>query len=258
MRSRELWLKEVKFWLGKVNYCQLSHALGSAHAHAQHYTLGKRILRLSCSHSNASALIGLDWPSIRARVLIKKLCYLKRVLSSDNDKLSSEVLKFFASRDISTLTIVEQCRYLEGVYETDFTAEVLTTTVSKRELQKRILATDKEYRLKLYHTHQSLKHIIAAPSWLKIWDMALDHGARGTKAAVCFFSSLSRPLFGDRLCPHCNLSIPQDFSYLEHLVETHHELQLGTVNELTDMTISAAPSIIDLGKRFLSSSPHPS
>ena len=29
-------------------------------------TLGKRIVRLSHSHSNTSVLIGLDWPSMRA------------------------------------------------------------------------------------------------------------------------------------------------------------------------------------------------
>ena len=39
-------------------------------------TLGRRILKLSRFHSNTSVLIGLDWPSVRARVLIRKLNYL--------------------------------------------------------------------------------------------------------------------------------------------------------------------------------------
>ena len=80
-------------------------------------TLGKKILRL---HSNTSVLIGLDWPSMRARVLIRKLSYLKNVLS-DYEKLRSQVLRvFFRERDNSNLTIIEQYRYLEGVYGINF------------------------------------------------------------------------------------------------------------------------------------------
>ena len=51
-------------------------------------TLGKKILRLSRFHSNANVLIRLDWPSMRARVLIRKLNYLKMVVTADEDKLS--------------------------------------------------------------------------------------------------------------------------------------------------------------------------
>ena len=133
-------------------------------------TLGKRILRLSRFHSNTSVLIGLDWPSMRARVLIRKLNYLRRVVTADEDKFSSLTFKFFAGRDVSELTIVEKCRYLERVYRTNFTGEVLTTTVSQRDLQKRVLTADKEFRLRDFRSLQSLKHIAAVPelSWLMI------------------------------------------------------------------------------------------
>ena len=43
---------------------------------------------------------------MRARVLIRKLNYLRRVVAADEDKLT---FKFFAGRDVSKLTIVEQC-----------------------------------------------------------------------------------------------------------------------------------------------------
>ena len=64
------------------------------------------------------------------------------------------------------------------------------------------------------------------------------------QAALSFFKALSRPLFSDRLCPHYNLSIEQDRTYLEHLIQTHQELQLGSVEEITDTLVSASPSII--------------
>ena len=53
------------------------------------YTLGKKTLRLSRFHSNTSIPVGLDWPSMRARILIRKLNYLRRVISAKNEKLSS-------------------------------------------------------------------------------------------------------------------------------------------------------------------------
>ena len=137
-----------------------------------------------------------------------------------------------------------------------FTGEVLTTTVTQRDLQKRVLTADREFRLRDFRSLQSLKHIAAVPklSWLKIWDMALDHGARGTKAALSFLKAISRPLFGDRLSPYFNLSIEQDQTYLEHLVQTHQELHLGSVEEITDILVSASPSIICIGRRLLPSS----
>ena len=39
--------------------------------------IGRRILQLSHFHSNISIRIGLDWPSVRARVFIQKLNYLR-------------------------------------------------------------------------------------------------------------------------------------------------------------------------------------
>ena len=73
---------------------------------------------------------------------------------AENDKLSSQILKSFAERDISNLSIVEQCRYLEGVYGTDFTGEILDSRLSQRDLQKAILAADKAFRLKDCDTHR--------------------------------------------------------------------------------------------------------
>ena len=83
--------------------------------------------------------------------------------------------------------------------------------------------------------------------------MALDHGTRGTKAALSFFNALSWPVFGNRLCPHCKLAINQDhtYMYLEHLLETHRELQLCSVEEIIHILVSDSPAIIWTGKRLL-------
>ena len=45
--------------------------------------------------------IGLDWPSVRARVLIQKLNYPRRLVKKGDDKFSSQIFHLFASKDIS-------------------------------------------------------------------------------------------------------------------------------------------------------------
>ena len=35
------------------------------------------------------------------------------------------------------------------------------------------------------------------------------------------FNSLSRPIFGDRSCPHCKEHINNDSTFLNHLFSTH-------------------------------------
>ena len=64
------------------------------------------------------------------------------------------------------------------------------------------------------------------PSRTSSSQWSLDHGVRGSRAALCVFNTLSRPLFGDRLCPRCEVSIAEDSTYLEHL------LNLGSAEEL--------------------------
>ena len=111
----------------------------------------------------------------------KKLNYLRRLVNKGDDKLSSQIFHLFASKDIS---IVEQCRYLEAVYDTDFTSEILSSsTVTWKCMKKRILTADKMLDLVQSRKHESLKHLstlYSELSWLKIWDMALDYGIRGS------------------------------------------------------------------------------
>ena len=87
--------------------------------------IGRKLLRLSCFHSNISVRIGLDWPSVRARVLFRKLSNLKKLVSGSERKLSIQVFRAFAGTDISHLTVIQQCRFLEEAYKTDITGPSL-------------------------------------------------------------------------------------------------------------------------------------
>ena len=63
-------------------------------------------------YSTAAVKIGLHWPSVSIRVLIRKLKYLSKLLSSDKDILSTRM--FNAMQDVYNCSIVQQCRMLEA------------------------------------------------------------------------------------------------------------------------------------------------
>ena len=50
--------------------------------------IGKRILGISKYHSNTGTLIGLHWPSVKARILICKLTFLPKLLERDDYRSS--------------------------------------------------------------------------------------------------------------------------------------------------------------------------
>ena len=136
--------------------------------------------------------------------------------------------------DIRSLTCDPQSSNTQAAIVNDFLAEnFLQMNTQKCEL--------------LIHSHGSVPKNVqleVGSATLKPTTASKCLGTRGTKVALSFFKALSRPLFGDRLCPHFNLSIEQDRSYLEHLVQTHQELHLGPVGDITDILVSASPSII--------------
>ena len=58
--------------------------------------------------------IGLLWPSVSTQVLIRKLKYLSKLLSSDKDILSTRMFNSVAMMDVYNCSIVQQCRMLEA------------------------------------------------------------------------------------------------------------------------------------------------
>ena len=45
-------------------------------------------------------------------------------------------------------------------------------------------------------------------SWGNLWNCTLNHGPAGTKIAQATLKLLTRPIFGDRTCPHCSQTNP--------------------------------------------------
>ena len=78
--------------------------------------LAKRILRIPTCTSNNTARMALQWPSMRTRILIIKLCFLLKVVRS-NISLSGRVFRSLAASDVESLVIIRQCRFLESIFQ---------------------------------------------------------------------------------------------------------------------------------------------
>ena len=69
--------------------------------------LAKRILRLPKCTSNNTSHIALQWPSMHARILIIKLCFMLKVINSDHSR-STRLFRSLAVSDVESLIITRQ------------------------------------------------------------------------------------------------------------------------------------------------------
>ncbi len=192
--------------------------------------IGRRILRLSRFHSDIAPVIGLHLPSIKARVLMRKLTFLAKLISSNDSNLSARVFRTLCSDNVYDIGLVHQCQFLANEIGV---ASVLARCLEHpdisptivRSSRLEILRLDWSTTLENARTHLSVKHLVCstkvASSWGRIWDLALDHGAKGTCLFQHLFSSLCRPVFGERKCPHCEGTIPHEQTFFGHLCDHH-------------------------------------
>ena len=72
----------------------------------------KRILRLSKYHNNFAPLIGLHLPSIKVRVLLRKLSFLAKLLERNDQSISARVLRTLSVDNMYDISLIDQCNTL--------------------------------------------------------------------------------------------------------------------------------------------------
>ena len=125
------------------------------------------------------------------------------------------------------ISLVQQCRLLEQHFDMNYLGVCLEkSTDAARAIQEAktdILRKDWNCTVREDRTHPSLTIVCAtdfiAASWNSTWDQVLVFGVRGTRLMQTLFNSLSRPVFGNKSCPHCEDTITT--SYQEHLFSSH-------------------------------------
>ena len=199
--------------------------------------VGCRSLHLSRFHSHLIPRIVLGLPSMRARILCAKLGFLSRISTPDNNTLSSLAFRRLQSNNSET-ALVQQCRYLQEVYTTDFTSIVLSTEgckASLKQVKKDIVELDASLAKAEAEDHASLQLLLqSGVHWPAVWDEALDRGPHATGNATTVLRMLTRPSFGEYSCNVC--SNGYEGSYFNHIAKEHlHEDTEAVIAKLSSL-----------------------
>ena len=76
--------------------------------------IGGHILKLSNYHADLTPVIGLRLPSMKARILLRKLSFLAKLLSCNEDNLSASVFRTISTENVYNISLVQQCKWLQG------------------------------------------------------------------------------------------------------------------------------------------------
>ena len=181
--------------------------------------IGRRILKLSRHHSTLSTRLGLIWPSITTRILISKLSLLTK-LSEGEGSIGSQI---FSSLPQGCLRLMQECRHLEEKLSyRGCTDSLLNSQSSLREKKREILQTDWDSCITEASDHCSTAiaaQIAVNVSWVRLWDMALDYGPRGTECLQALYQELTIPQFRKGICHLCDT--PFNGPYFHHFTLTH-------------------------------------
>ena len=83
-----------------------------------------------------------------------------------------------------------------------------------KEAKDELLERDWDSTVHQARSHSSLLQVsdkLIINEWCGVWDEALNLGTKGTKLSQNLFKALCRPLFGDRSCKLCSVSITEPY-----------------------------------------------
>ena len=103
--------------------------------------IGRRILKLSKYHSTLSTRLALRWPSVTARMFVRKLSLLSKV-SDEGNSIGSQI---FSSSPQDSLRLVQECRAMEGKLSCQGSTDAMLSAQSTlREIKREVLQADWE------------------------------------------------------------------------------------------------------------------
>ena len=220
--------------------------------------IGRRILRLPRHHSGRGVRLALEWPSMVARVLQRKVLYLLRAFNSEESlghlfltRLTKDLSNVIPLQLVQGIQLLESQLGMKGLVD-----RATTESCSAVELKKEILKKDRGKLMATCLEHRSTKNaakIATYTSWLKLWDRALDSGPVGSEAMQNLYREMTRPLFGPNLCPRCSeVSLENTLSYFEHYVTEHLKTttSLTSVDEISSLLTSQDPVLTPIIKLF--------
>ena len=208
--------------------------------------LAKRILRLHSRTANNTALMALQWPSVRARILIIKLSFLLKVIRGDLS-LSARVFRSLAASDVESLIIIRQCRFLESALNSNFTSTILTSSedISLPSMKNEIL---QPLTTAVQCCFSPIPEICTSCCFQSrgklIEDMGFGSRERsfGTTCTQAVLRALSLHSLSDNTCPvpNCSFTLGSE-SPCAHFLSAHTDLNIS-VDVLVEACVHCSDS----------------
>ena len=173
---------------------------------------------------------------------MRTLSVFSKHLSNTEDNMSSRIFTTMAMDDVYSITIVQQCKMLEAPLSMNITIQCFQCPSESAAIvhsSKTLLDYDLPLSSALTHPSvvEPIARITSVVSWRRIWDGALDYGAKGTTYVQAILRELSRPTFGDHLCHICSEQIT---GFSTHLCTCHPSL--ACIESLCDIISKSSSS----------------
>ena len=152
-------------------------------------------------HSNTAALATLHVPTMKCRVLMRKLRFLKRVMDKDTDCLSGCVVMALCN-EVDSICLVRECKELEEIFGTHFTESITSKNLCcLREMKKAIMKVDRRKLLeRCEEKAPMIVKVAESPGWARLWDHALDLGWKAILGLQMISRAMSHHGRGDHPC----------------------------------------------------------
>ena len=264
---RALFARGSGIFLGKLNplssrsiieHCVLPCLLYGAESWILHNTLldklesfqAKSILHLHRHAANNVAQMALQWPSMRARILIIKLKFLYKILTAELS-LSVHTFPSLATSDVESLLLVRQCKFLESSLNSNFTASILTSpdTVSITSITEDILQLDLSLLFSEAATHSS-SEICAANCFQSRGKLVKAVGFSSRARLLCnhaVLKFLALHSHSGNTCPvpNCGISLNNQ-SIHSHFLSVHSNLTVS-IEDISEACINCSDSLFTYG-----------
>ena len=212
--------------------------------------ISRRILRFPPNHSTLACRILLRWPSMAARILINKLCYVLRLKALEGT--GNLAASLFQVSDPTKMSLVRECYFLEDQLSIgEYTKKVLNGEYNgcKKALKNTILEEDWKNsisRAKCSPSGTFVAEIATSTSWLSIWDLMLDRGPEGTAAMQALLRMATQPsIEGISSCPICQESTSSIFI---HYTRVHLQKTTQSIKRILES--KNLEEIFSLAKQF--------
>ena len=166
--------------------------------------------------SNTAVDVVMGWSTIRARVLMRKLNFLRRLVLGDGNNLGSRMMRSLTD-DAESVCLVRECRELEEAFGTSYTDRILMIEEGEcphpRVMREDIVKRDREAQLVKCSLREKSPVVadVAGRHWEKLWDAALDEGARCIEQMRGLVRMLCHKCFGDgSSCPYEHHDVTED------------------------------------------------